>query len=74
MKDVLVKFPRLETYTYFQVWLGNVYDVILSMQWLDLVGAWVMCKCGLGYGTKPDSSIFLTYKYSNLTRYPFTFS
>ncbi len=31
MKDALVKFPRLETYIYFQVWLGNVYDVILSM-------------------------------------------
>jgi len=35
MKDVLVKFLGLETCTYFQVWLGNVYDVILSVQWLD---------------------------------------
>ncbi len=58
MKDVWVKFSRLESYTYFQIWLGNVYDVILSMQWLDMVDAWVMCKCGLGYGTKPDDSIF----------------
>jgi hypothetical protein len=31
MKDVPIQFPRLETYTNFQVWLGNVYDVILDM-------------------------------------------
>jgi len=57
-KDVLVKFPRLETYTYFQIWLGNVNDVILGMQWLDPMDAWVMCKCGLGHSTKPNYSIF----------------
>jgi hypothetical protein len=28
MKDVLVRFPKLETYTNFQVWLGSIYDVI----------------------------------------------
>jgi hypothetical protein len=58
MKDVLVQFQGLETYINFQVWLGNVYDVILGMQLLNLVDAWVMCKCKFSYNTKPDGSLF----------------
>ncbi len=30
MEDVPIQFLGLETYTNFQVWLGNVYDDILS--------------------------------------------
>jgi hypothetical protein len=31
MKDVLMQFPGLETYTNFEVWLGRIYDVILDI-------------------------------------------
>jgi len=58
MKIVLVYFPKLETNINFQVWLRDVYDVVLGMQWLDLVDAWVACKCRLVYDTKLDGLTF----------------
>jgi hypothetical protein len=48
----------LETNTDFQVWPRNVYDVILGMQWLDLMDAWIGCKPKLVCDTKFDGLAF----------------
>jgi hypothetical protein len=48
----------LEIYIDFQIWPKIVYDVILGMQWLDLMDAWVACKHGLVYGIKLDDFAF----------------
>jgi len=40
------------------MWPRNVYDVIVGMQWLNLVDAWVACKCKLVCNTKLDGLAF----------------
>jgi hypothetical protein len=57
MKNVLIQFLGLEIYIDFQVWPRSIYDIILSMQWLDPMDTLVACKHGLVYHIKLDGFI-----------------
>jgi hypothetical protein len=74
LKNMIVPFWRLETHTNFEIWHGNVYDVILGMQWLDPMATLMVWKYDFICGTNLDETIFEITSMWPLSNVPLLFA
>jgi hypothetical protein len=74
LQNMIVPFWRLETHTNFEIWHGNVYDVILGMQWLDPMATLKVWKYDFICGTNLDETIFEVTSMWPLSNVPLLFA